>query len=254
MSGMRFIITALLVTAAFAFSGSCGADGLGKNKDLNSTDSHYSAEVSAAGIGADQNDDVLRAAGFIRQGNLDEAQKILATVLRNFAKLMPEGRGNTYVCFDNDNDYEQFIEQLQPGKRKQVVRVHAGYAQALQLTAFIASAHHEWDTALKYLDRRMAVAPDDMQPLLEKGYILNAQGKPQQALETYEKAYALGKAHHAVNFELAAALRGKGSALIDLGRLDEAEDSFNKSLQIDPGNPVAMNELEYIKKVRAQGR
>jgi len=39
-----------------------------------------------------------------------------------------------------------------------------------------------------------------------------------------------------------------------LGRLDEAEDSYNKSLEIEPGNRIALGELEYIKKLRAQGR
>lgn len=251
MNVSRLAIPSLLLAAAVILSG-CATEKLGKDRNLNTTESHYGTQFSAAGIGEDQNDAVLRVAGLIRQGKLDEAQKILNKVLRHFAKLMPKGKGNIYLCFDNDDDYEQYLAHLRPDRRKQVVRVHASYAQALQLTAFIASARHDWDKALKYLDIRMAVSPDDMQPYVEKGYVLNAQGKPRQAYETYNKGYALGQAHHAIDFERAMALRGMGSTLIDLGRLDEAEADFNKSLELDPGNPVAMNELGYIRKLRGQ--
>lgn len=251
MNILRFGIAVLSLATVLVVSG-CGTEKLGKDKNLNTTDSSYSTEVSAAGIGGNQNDAVDRAAGLIQQGRLDEAQTILKTVLRQFARLMPENEGKTYVCFNNDEDYREYLAHLQPARRKQVVRVQASYAQALQLTAFIASGRHEWDTALNYLNIRMAVAPDDMGPYVEKGYILHAQGKSQQAFETYKKGYELGRVHHAVDFERAMALRGMGSTLIDLGRLDEAEADYNKSLQLDPDNPIALSELGYIKKLKAQ--
>ena len=42
-----------------------------------------------------------------------------------------------------------------------------------------------------------------------------------------------------------------GFSLIELNRLNEAEQAFNQSLEIDPKNSVALNELAYIKKLRS---
>ncbi|MFZ3064745.1 MAG: hypothetical protein WA277_05635 [Nitrospirota bacterium] len=44
-----------------------------------------------------------------------------------------------------------------------------------------------------------------------------------------------------------------GSAQIDLGKLDDAVNSFKKSLEIEPGNKVALHELQYIEKIK-EGR
>lgn len=46
------------------------------------------------------------------------------------------------------------------------------------------------------------------------------------------------------------AKRGIGYALIELGRLDEAEAKFRECLRIDPDDAGAKNELEYIRQLR----
>lgn len=43
-----------------------------------------------------------------------------------------------------------------------------------------------------------------------------------------------------------------GFALIELRKLDEAEAVFNDSLKIEPANKVALNELAYIRDLRAK--
>jgi tetratricopeptide (TPR) repeat protein len=48
----------------------------------------------------------------------------------------------------------------------------------------------------------------------------------------------------------ARALRGAGIALIDLNRFDEAETILKKLLEIEPGNRVALHELQYIERLR----
>ena len=44
----------------------------------------------------------------------------------------------------------------------------------------------------------------------------------------------------------AVALRGRGFALTELGRLDEAEVAYRDSLKLKPENEVALAELKYI--------
>jgi len=46
-------------------------------------------------------------------------------------------------------------------------------------------------------------------------------------------------------------MRGRGYVLTELNRLDDAEAAYNDSLKVDPGNTLALHELDYIKKLRA---
>jgi hypothetical protein len=46
-------------------------------------------------------------------------------------------------------------------------------------------------------------------------------------------------------------LRGRGYALTELNRLDEAEQAYNDSLKYEPGNTRAQSELRYIAGLRA---
>ena len=48
------------------------------------------------------------------------------------------------------------------------------------------------------------------------------------------------------------ALRGQGINLIDLGRLEEAEAAFQRSLEVEPNHPSAPHELGYIAHLRQQ--
>jgi len=46
-------------------------------------------------------------------------------------------------------------------------------------------------------------------------------------------------------------LRNKGIILIDLNRIDEAEAALNESIRLEPNNPGARRELQYIQQLRA---
>ena len=45
-------------------------------------------------------------------------------------------------------------------------------------------------------------------------------------------------------------LRGLGVTLIDMDKLDEAEKTLYQSLKYEGGNQIAINELNYIDKLR----
>ena len=50
----------------------------------------------------------------------------------------------------------------------------------------------------------------------------------------------------------ARALRGTGFCLIKLGKLDEAEKMFKDSLKLVPENKMVLNEISYIRELRAK--
>ena len=69
-------------------------------------------------------------------------------------------------------------------------------------------------------------------------------GRHQEALEAYRTAATVRQwAQPAV---IARALRGQGSALIDLRKFSEARNVYDASLELDPENESAHKELEYI--------
>ncbi|MEZ5937811.1 MAG: tetratricopeptide repeat protein [Hyphomonadaceae bacterium] len=86
--------------------------------------------------------------------------------------------------------------------------------------------------------------------MIERAAALGQTGDREQALAAYDEV--LQRPGLATPFR-ASALRGRGFSLIELGRLDEAEAAYRASLEIDPDNPIAMNELTYIAGLR-QGR
>jgi Flp pilus assembly protein TadD len=45
--------------------------------------------------------------------------------------------------------------------------------------------------------------------------------------------------------------RGRGYVLTEMGRLDEAEAAYRESLKFEPGNKIAIGELDYIARLRA---
>ena len=50
------------------------------------------------------------------------------------------------------------------------------------------------------------------------------------------------------------ALRGIGYSLIELGELEAARQAFEKSLKMEPNNRLALDELEYIRKLQQKNK
>jgi tetratricopeptide (TPR) repeat protein len=48
--------------------------------------------------------------------------------------------------------------------------------------------------------------------------------------------------------------RGQGYALTELKRYDEAVAAYMASLKLDPGNPLALSEINYIRGLQAGGQ
>lgn len=228
------------------------------NNNTFSVETLYSLQISTGGIGYDQKASASKAFELIKQGQLAQAEAVLDDVLKRFDILMANS-SRKYVCFRWAEDYRQFLNEIEAKQGHQAIRtytlVHYTFAQVLYFKAFIASSQKQWSQAINFLDREISYAPYDPLPHNEKGYILSMQKKPQQALESYKRGYALAATHIAssAKTELAGALRGMGSAQIDLGKLDDAVNSFKKSLEIEPGNKVALHELQYIEKIK-EGR
>jgi tetratricopeptide (TPR) repeat protein len=113
--------------------------------------------------------------------------------------------------------------------------------------------------ALRALDAGLALPapiPDSdvgqTHPLLisERGAALFSLRRWEEGLMNYERGLTINALDNPTRARM---LRGRGFALIELGRLDEAEKAYRDSLVSEPNNQNALTELTYIARLRAGG-
>lgn len=121
---------------------------------------------------------------------------------------------------------------------------------AYKAAAFMAVRNQDADAAFGYLDRAQALAPHWAEPLAERAYLVGKLGDRARSLQLYREALALAERYPSSAYLKPLVWRGIGFALIELGQLDEAQQAFETSLQFEPGNELAQNELRYIEQVR----
>lgn len=134
------------------------------------------------------------------------------------------------------------------GRKKIVLWVTPSYSKAFYLLTFIYVERKDWFKAMAFIDQGISLEPDHPLLLCEKALILSRLGRHQEAHDLFIIAAEI-RPWAPLN-QRARALRGAANALIDLKRLDEAEVLLKKSLEIEPENKVALNELDYIRRLR----
>jgi len=125
------------------------------------------------------------------------------------------------------------------------------YPQAALLLGSCANEQQHWDEAVRWLDRGLAMQPDHAYLTSEKATSLEHQGHMAEGyalVDGYLRANPLtSKAPKAL------LLRNKGFALVELKRLDEAEQAYRDSLAAEPNHAGALHELAYIARLKAGG-
>jgi tetratricopeptide (TPR) repeat protein len=110
--------------------------------------------------------------------------------------------------------------------------------------------------ALRVLNAGIAVSDANGAGLGEHDpYLVSEKGAALEALKQFDDALALYtkglKLASNDDGDRARMFRGVGYSLTELGRLDDAESAYRKSLMCEPGNAHAENELRYIAHLRA---
>ncbi len=144
-------------------------------------------------------------------------------------------------------------QKSHPGQK--VLAVHDPYPLiAFYLGSYYNEIRH-YDDALRVFDRERSVNQGtlgDTRALLtsERAVALMQLRRLPEALATYEEGLKIANIDDRGNARMH---RGRGYILTEMGRLDEAEAAYNESLKLEPGNKVALGELEYIYKLKLGG-
>ncbi|MCS6291434.1 MAG: tetratricopeptide repeat protein [Nitrospira sp.] len=199
------------------------------------------------GLGADQRQLVAVAVSHIKARRLSEADNILDQVLAVFRGKLTDP-GAIYISAATRDEFADYKKTATVSGK--IIWLDWSFREALHLKAFIEAASKRFEPALQFLAEEIKYAPTAAAPYIEQGYIRNQLGDPKAALEAYSLALDRSRRHVSSAPLEGPALRGMGVALIDLGDLDLAERWLRESLKVEPANPVAVHELEYIKQRR----
>lgn len=193
------------------------------------------------------------AATLIGEKRLAEAKTLLEEALAekpaDWRPVRTEGEDEFFYFWDMAEFLAYCARTEREGKGR-VVWVHGSYSRACYLLAYIAVEEGNPQAAFQALQQGLELEPDHPHLWCEMGHLLQLLQRHGDALQCYQRAESVRA--WASPEQKGRALRGQGINLIDLGRLDEAEAAFQRSLEVEPNHPNALHELGYIAHLRQQ--
>lgn len=201
---------------------------------------------------AEHVDEALEA---LARGDLGPAESLLLSVIANTPHVYAnslEAEDGLSIKFWGQQEFIHYVMwQQKQGSPRGVTWLKNAYPRAHYYMGFLCVKRKQFERAVQFLDKGMALEPTNPKFKFEKAQALLHCGRKAESLALYDEVNAIGP--HVSARDLAIAQRGRGFALIEMGRLDEAEAAFHASLEIEPGNKVALHELAYIDHLRLDG-
>lgn len=158
-----------------------------------------------------------------RSGNMSEAERAYTAILRG-SKTHPVALhmlGLLHAQRGNFADAEPLL--------KKAARVDPGNPDVLFNYANVLRALDKTDDALSWLAKVIALSPNLADAYLNRGAIQLARKELHGAIAEFDRAIAIAPS--------SAAFANRGSALQQLGQLDEACDSYRNAIELAPSNP-----------------
>ena len=192
-----------------------------------------------------------RAEALIREGRLDAARVLLKGAIQRMRagwKREREDGKRLEITFWGS---AEFLAYLEHHPERSVTFVDGSFSKAWYLLAVIAVNERRLEDALLALDCGLELE-DHPELWNERGYVLAEQKRHEEALACRVRAASTWDWAHKPY--TAPALRGQDVPLIDLERLNEAEDALRRSLEVQPDSLTARHEPQYIADLRRKRR
>lgn len=208
------------------------------------------AATSGGETPPDPHKTLLSAVDMVNNGKLDKAMPLLDRVLAQYQEQHPTEKRPLY-CAADISIYPMAITQ-EGAQQAGGVLVNADWCSALYHRGYILNDRKQFQEAVTALERVAAMAPYSAHYLNELGFSYQQLGQIERSMETYKRAEMAAKFTNEGRgtADEARALRGQGYEFIELGKLDDAEAAYRRSIEIDPDNATAKHELDYIAEQR----
>lgn len=154
------------------------------------------------------------------------------------------------------NSTENLYYLLMSAEKKQDAVAHMClWADAHYMKAYALLELGKLQDAKKSLQNALELAPRNSQYLSELGHCYQLEKNWAKMLEQFELAEESANCTSPDDqkaSDLSRALRGQGYALIEIGKLDDAELKYLECIKINHNDKSAQNGLNYIKQQRAE--
>jgi tetratricopeptide (TPR) repeat protein len=180
-------------------------------------------------------------------------EQAVATLDRVIAKYTASYNGGKHQVYCSRSLSETMhYMMLAASHEREAIAIDPTWADAYYLKAYALIELQRIDQARAALEKARALSPRNSQYLSELGHTWQAAGEWEKSLALFQEAEAAAAVSpdELETQDLTRALRGQGFALVELGRLDEAESKFKASLAADRNDYRAKQELAYIEKLR----
>lgn len=203
-------------------------------------------------------DKVNAALKLFGTGELDKVESLLLAVIANTPSdysIFEEDDDAIAIKFWDQASFFHYIQwhKAQGTANKSIRWIGNAYPRAYFYLGFLRVKQEQFGQAIEFLDKGASLEPTNPNFSLEKAMALAHSGQKQEALALYDQVALTGIGPYVSPREVAMALRGRGSVLIEMGYLDYAEAAFKLSLRLEPENKIALNELLYIDQLRQGG-
>ncbi len=119
------------------------------------------------------------------------------------------------------------------------------HPEALQMAGVVAHQSGNYQNAVEFLAKSIALKPDDAAAYSHLGLALHARGEAKEAVKAYNKALALDP-------KLAKTHANLGNLHLQQRAYSQAETCLRQAIELDPGNTPAQSSLGTT--LKAQGR
>jgi Flp pilus assembly protein TadD len=191
------------------------------------------------------------------QPAIEECDKVIAAFKAHYAK----SEHKIYCARSSSENLAYLLGaaadmnkgQFEKGKKDAIV-LSPTWSSAQYMKGWALEELEKLGEARAAIKQAIELSPFNSHYLAELAYLYALEKDWAKA----EKLYRSAEEHAALSpddskqIELARARRGAGYVLVELGRLDEAEQKYLQCLKDDPNDQKASAELEYVRKLKAK--
>ncbi len=183
-------------------------------------------------------------------GRFEEAAASYGELAAEYAARYPQSDAQRYYCGEGGAEALLYLTTAATDGVSASV-IGTDWCEALFMQAYSFVEMKRLDLAIEPLEQAHELAPYNAKYANELGFVLSRLGRLDEGMAAYRRAIAGAELAEGQDRNKAVAWRGVGWIHSDRREWDLAEEALRKSLEIDPDNPMALGELDYIAQQRS---
>ncbi len=235
-----FLITALTSASVFLSGCATSKDVISTKEEKKALEKEYSVTIM----------EIMERieSGVSEKSVTNDIDPIISYFEKTYTK-----EGRIIYSARNKKETDYLLALAKEKKPESIYILPDFYADAYFLKGYYYTGEKKYTEAGTFIEKAIEMTPTNSQYLSALGHVLHAEKKWEEAVTIFEKAEKAAEEYSSENSKeehLTRAMRGKAFSLIELGKLEEAEEIYKKCLKIDSDDRVSNNELKYIKQLK----